>query len=93
MFVASGANECVMKLMKVKSELLLVSDRVVSVVIDEMSLKTYLGYDAQKDNFEGFPDLGAATPHSSEKRVNEGGTKKFANQGLVVMVRGLKKIF
>lgn len=82
LFVAPGANESVMKLMKVKSELLPVGDRVVSVVIDEMSLKTHVTYDAQTDNFEGFPDLGDVTPHTSEKRINENGTKNLANQVL-----------
>ena len=80
--VCPGLNENILSLMKLKAEKLAAPDKVVSVVIDEMSLKENVTYNARTDEFDGFINHGQETDSLTH-----------ANQALVVLVRGLKLNF
>ncbi len=77
--ISPGINETILSLMKLKAAKLSAADRVVSVVIDEMSLKDNIVYDARSDEFHGFVDFG---------KFNTGHSLQHANHALVILVRG-----
>lgn len=83
--LSSGFNANIFNMLKLKSKNMSATDRVVSIVVDEMSLKQELVYNASGDFFEGVKDFG--TELSSEKK---GGKISLANQVLVVMIKGIK---
>lgn len=55
-------------------------EKLVTLSLDGMRLTTGLSYDKHSDSLTGFEDLG-----------NHGRSRKVANEGVVVMVRGLTK--
>jgi hypothetical protein len=68
-------NRAVLEAVKLKTSSWNNSQRVVALVMDEMSIKEGLSYDSGQDLVEGFvPD-----------------TKDYASQALVFMIRGLKE--
>uniref|UniRef100_A0A6B0VEJ3 Putative transposase n=1 Tax=Ixodes ricinus TaxID=34613 RepID=A0A6B0VEJ3_IXORI len=75
--VKEGLNDTVLKILGLKSQSLELADRVVSVIIDEISLKEHISYNAREDIFEGF--------------AVDGRGVVIANQALVVMIKGLKR--
>jgi DNA transposase THAP9 len=88
MQVSPGLNDNVLAMLKLKSQLLSTSDRIVSIVFDEMSLKELVAYDARADQFHGFVELGDV-----EEKLDHKTATAFTNQALVVMMRGIKKNF
>lgn len=87
--VTPGLNYNVLRILKLKADLLPLEERVIAVAIDEMSLKEYASYNSQSDILEGFADYGIDFPDFlKSKKVDA-----LANQGLVVMIRGLRRNF
>lgn len=84
--VSPGFNENILNLMQIKADKIELSERVVSIVLDEMSLKDNITYNARSDVFDGFVDFGDIS--ESVKYPLD-----HANQALVILVRGLKVNF
>ena len=73
-----GFNDTIFDALKLKIETMDTKDRFVSLVFDEMTLKSSLIYKKGLDKVEGFEDLG------------ECGSSAFvADHALAFMVRGL----
>lgn len=76
--ITPGINKIILEKLKKTILQLPVTDRLSSLIFDEMSLTPQIFYDAHKDKFDGF-----ATNQNN----------KFADHVLVFMVKGLKKNF
>lgn len=75
-----GFNDTIFEALKLKVQTMDYTDRNVSLVFDEMAIKSALVYNKGLDMIEGFENLGEL-----------GTTKYIADHALVYMVRGLYK--
>ena len=76
--VQPGFNNTSFEILQRKAKTMSERDKVCVLTLDEMSLKSGLYYDLQKDIIEGMEDFGSL-----------GKSKNLATQALVFMVRGL----
>ena len=76
--VQPGFNNTCFEILQRKAKTMSERDKVCVLTLDEMSLKSGLYYDLQKDIIEGMEDFGSL-----------GKSKNVATQSLVFMVRGL----
>ena len=76
--IAPGFNDAIFQALKLKVTTMHQNDKYVSLVFDEMSLKSALVYNKDLDHVEGFEDLGEL-----------GGSHFVADHALAFMVRGL----
>ena len=76
--VQPGFNNTSFEILQQKAKTMSERDTVCVLTLDEMSLKSGLYYDLQKDIIEGMEDFGSL-----------GKSKNVATQALVFMVRGL----
>jgi len=79
--VSCGLNENVLEILKTKFINAEPKHKLVSIIIDEMSIKTFISYNSQNDQFHGFEDFGE---YSMDLKC-----KKYCNQALVVMIKSL----
>lgn len=84
--ISPGLNENILDMLEIKSHTLTPQKKVVSVVIDEMSLKREITYNSQNDMLYGFEDYGSEFPVKSLE-------PEPCDQALVVMIRGLTENF
>ncbi len=70
-----GMNEYILEALRLKTAGMLSQDKVVSLVIDEMSIRQGLSYDPGRDVIEGVAH----------------GSNQLANHAIVFMVRGLSR--
>ncbi|CAI6345839.1 unnamed protein product [Macrosiphum euphorbiae] len=67
---------------KLKFQTATVKENLVSIIIDEMSIKQFISYNSQNDTFYGYEDFGSEIFEDLK-------TLKHGNQVLVVMVKSL----
>lgn len=79
--VSCGINDNILQILEKKFESQPKSEKVISIVFDEMSLKQLVSYNSQNDTLYGFEDYG---PEIDLK------TTKKCNQALVIMIKGIK---
>jgi len=83
--VSCGLNENVLEILKTKFIDAEPKHKLVSIIIDKMSIKTFISlfifYNSQNDQFHGFEDFGE---YSMDLKCN-----KYCNQALVVMIKSL----
>jgi hypothetical protein len=77
--IKPGFSDSVFSVLKNKVRSMAEQDKVCVLLLDEMSLKTALSYDAASDAIVGFEDYG-----------HLGTGKNLANSALVFMVKGLR---
>lgn len=77
--IHAGFSEPILQGLKNKVDTMNETDKICSIVFDEMTLKENLFYNSQLDSIEGLQDLGMCA----------GRSKFAANQAAVFMVRGL----
>lgn len=78
----TGVNKILIEQLKVKSDEMHKLDRYCTLVFDEISLSRSFHYEANKKIISGFEDLGEL-----------GRTSRAANHALVLMIRGLRKLW
>ena len=79
--VACGINDNILEVLKCKLSSSPLSDRAVSIVFDEMSIKKFISYNSQNDMFSGYEDFGDLI---DSKNI------LHCNQALVIMLKGIK---
>jgi len=77
-----GLNDNILEIMKNKFTLSTLSEKAVSIIFDEMSIKRFVTYNSQNDVFSGFEDFGA---------IIEIKNNLLCDQALVIMVKGIKQ--
>lgn len=82
--VACGINENILEVLKFKLSSSLLSDRAVSIVFDEMSIKQFISYNSQNDMFSGYEDFDKLANSIDSKSILQ------CNQALVIMLKGIK---
>lgn len=75
-------NDNILEIMKNKFILSALSEKAVSIIFDEMSIKKFVTYNSQNDVFSGFEDFGA---------IIETKNDLLCDQALVIMVKGIKQ--
>lgn len=78
--VSCGINDNVLNILKLKFQSASPKERLISIILDEMSIKKMISYNSQNDTFMGFEDFG------KDFNLN---TLKFGTQVLVLMVKSL----
>lgn len=78
-----GLNQDVLKFFEGVIKNWPLEERVISLVLDEVSLKENVTFSAPSDIFYGFTQCGCDGKHKLER----------ANQGLVLMIKGVKQKF
>jgi len=79
--VACGINDNILEVLKCKLSSSPLSDRAVSIVFDEMSIKKFISYNSQNDMFSGYEDFGDLI---DSKNI------LHCNQALVIMLKAIK---
>lgn len=82
--LACGINENILEVLKFKLSSSPLSDRAVSIVFDEMSIKQFISYNSQNDMFSGYEDFGNLANFIDSKSILQ------CNQALVIMLKGIK---
>lgn len=82
--VSCGLNINVLEVLKLKFNDVSPSEKLVSIIMDEMSLKRLISYNSQNDQFSGYVDFG--TDDLVELKNNE-----YCDQALVIMIKSLIK--
>ena len=83
--VEPGVNKMVLSLLEIKAKKMKREEKVVSLVFDEISIKSSLSYDFQQDRLEGYEDFGGDTPVQPITAP----TRQQCNQAMVFMIKGL----
>ncbi|KAF0750100.1 Uncharacterized protein FWK35_00013842 [Aphis craccivora] len=78
--VSCGINQNILNILKLKFQTAPIKEKLVSIIIDEMSLKQLITYNSQNDTFYGYEDFGSDIFEDFK-------TLKYDNQVLVVMVK------
>ncbi|KAL4113920.1 hypothetical protein QTP88_017472 [Uroleucon formosanum] len=81
--VSCGINQNILNILKLKFQTAPIIEKLVSIIIDEMSLKQLITYNSQNDTFYGYEDFGSDIFIYLK-------TLKYGNEVLVVMVKSLK---
>ena len=76
--VRPGLSQNIFDLLKIKVTAMQPEEKLCSISVDEMSIKSDLSYNPQIDEIEGYEDFGSY-----------GKTSKIATHALVFMVRGI----
>ncbi|KAE9527913.1 hypothetical protein AGLY_012737 [Aphis glycines] len=80
--VSCGINQNILNILKLKFQTAPIREKLVSIIVDEMSLKQLITYNSQNDTFYGYEDFGSDIFEDLK-------TLKQGNQVLVVMVKSL----
>jgi len=56
--VSCGVNSNVLDVVKIKFKDVPTSEKLISIIMDEMSLKKLISYNSQNDQFSGYEDFG-----------------------------------
>jgi len=80
--VSCGINENILNILSLKFKTAPIKERLVSIIMDEMSLKKLISYNSQNDIFTGFEDYGSNIFENQS-------SLKHGNQALVIMIKSL----
>ncbi|KAE9522538.1 hypothetical protein AGLY_017059 [Aphis glycines] len=80
--VSCGINQNILNILKLKFQTAPIREKLVSIIVDEMSLKQLITFNSQNDTFYGYEDFGSDIFEDLK-------TLKQGNQVLVVMVKSL----
>lgn len=80
--VSCGINQNILNILKIQFQTAPIKEKLMSIIIDEMSLKQLITYNSQNDTFYGNKDFGYDI-------IEDLKTLKYGNQVLVVMVKSL----
>jgi len=78
--VSCGLNENVLEVLNTKFIDAEPKHKLVSIIIDEMSIKSFISYNSQNYQFHGFEDFG-------NDGIVDLKNNKYCNQALVVMIK------
>eukprot|EP00102_Acyrthosiphon_pisum_P020139 XP_016657349.1 PREDICTED: uncharacterized protein LOC107882849 [Acyrthosiphon pisum] len=80
-----GINSNVLDVLKIKFKDVPPSEKLISIIMDEMSLKKLNSYNSQNDQFSGYEDFGKDHEFVDMKM------NRICDQALVVMIKGIVK--
>lgn len=80
--ISCGINQNILNILKLKFSTAPIKEKIVSIIMDEMSLKKLISYNSKNDCFYGFEDFGSDI-------FDNLSTLKHGKQVLVIMIKSI----